>query len=65
VVLVPDNQRFFKALFASKRHQARIDGQPHHASSPALAAGAANGHDQLTERQPLLLRIGPYIISLK
>jgi hypothetical protein len=53
-----------KALFASKRHQARIDSQPHHASGPALAAGAANGGDQLTERQPLLLQIGPHVTTI-
>ena len=49
-----------KELVSSKCNNVRIDGEPHNTLRPAFAAGAVNGHDEITERQCLLLVIGFY-----
>jgi hypothetical protein len=54
-----------KALGPSKSNNVGIDGEPHNALRPAFATVAANGRDQITERQCLLLVVGFHGINIR
>ena len=49
---------------SAKHHHVGIDGEPKDGTRPALMTGCANGDNEITKRQGLLLVIGFHEINI-